>query len=142
MIKAFDWDESNRSPQMKAFLQSVQHSGMSESAFVDAYRQIPYNGTRGQNKARGPSRARNDYKRLVKIFDFFSPDKWSITTPSSSRPAANHKDIMKKLSEGKELAPDDLAKLSKVKAKIEIVGDYEDMEKVKDVLKGLSKKND
>jgi hypothetical protein len=47
-----------------------------------------------------------------------------------------------KLSEGKELAPDDLAKLSKVKAKIEIVGDYEDMEKVKDVLKGLSKKND
>ena len=49
---------------------------------------------------------------------------------------------MKKLSEGKELAPDDFAKLSKVKAKIEIVGDYEDMEKVKDVLKGLSKKND
>jgi hypothetical protein len=49
---------------------------------------------------------------------------------------------MKKLSEGKELAPDDLAKLSKVKAKIEIVGDYEDMEKVRDVLKGLSKKND
>jgi hypothetical protein len=37
-------------------------------------------------------------------------------------PAANHKDIMKKLSEGKELAPDYLAKLSKVKAKIEMVG--------------------
>jgi hypothetical protein len=45
-----------------------------------------------------------------------------------------------KLSEGKELAPDDLAKLSKVKAKIEIVGDYADMEKVRDVLKGLNQK--
>jgi hypothetical protein len=55
-------------------------------------------------------------------------------------PAANHKDIMKKLSEGKELAPDDLGKLSKVKAKIEIVGDYADMEKVRDVLKQLSPK--
>jgi hypothetical protein len=53
-------------------------------------------------------------------------------------PAANHKDIMKRLSEGKELAPDDLAKLSKVKAKIEIVGDYADMEKVRDALKGLA----
>jgi hypothetical protein len=29
---------------------------------------------------------------------------------------------MKKLSEGKELAPDDLAKLSKVKAKLEMAG--------------------
>jgi hypothetical protein len=75
MIKVFDWDESNHSPQMTAFMKSVQYSGMSEGAFVDAYRQIPYSGTRGQNKARGPSRARSDYKRLVKIFDFFSPDK-------------------------------------------------------------------
>jgi hypothetical protein len=55
-------------------------------------------------------------------------------------PAANHKDIMKKLSEGKTLAPDDLAKLSKVKAKLEIIGDYADMEKVRDVVKELSKK--
>jgi hypothetical protein len=55
-------------------------------------------------------------------------------------PAANHKDIMKKLSEGKELAPDDLGKLSKVKGKIEIIGDYADMEKVRDVLRGLSEK--
>ena len=52
-------------------------------------------------------------------------------------PAANHKDIMKKLAAGAELASDDLAKLSKVKAKIEIVGDYADMEKVRDVLKQL-----
>ena len=50
---------------------------------------------------------------------------------SVSRPSAQ-------VSEGKELAPDDLAKLSKVKAKIEIVGDYADMEKVRDVLKQLS----
>jgi hypothetical protein len=34
----------------------------------------------------------------------------------------------------------DLAKLSKVKAKLEIIGDYEDMEKVRDVLKELAKK--
>jgi len=54
-------------------------------------------------------------------------------------PAANHKEIMKKLAEAKELAPDDLAKLSKVKAKIEIVGDYADMEKVRDFLKGMAK---
>jgi hypothetical protein len=54
-------------------------------------------------------------------------------------PAANHKDIMKKLVQGAELAPDDLAKLSKVKAKLEIIGDYADMEKVWDLLKGLLK---
>jgi hypothetical protein len=54
--------------------------------------------------------------------------------------AANHKEIMRKLSEGKELVPDDLAKLSKVKAKLEIIGDYADMEKVRDLLKDLSKK--
>ena len=35
---------------------------------------------------------------------------------------------------------EDLAKLSKVKAKLEIIGDYEDMEKVRDVLKELGKK--
>jgi hypothetical protein len=46
---------------------------------------------------------------------------------------------MKKLSEGKELAPDDLAKLSKVKAKLELIGDYADMEKVRDVVKSLAK---
>jgi hypothetical protein len=34
-----------------------------------------------------------------------------------------------------KLAPDDLAKLSKVKAKVEIVGDYADMEKVRDALR-------
>ena len=44
-------------------------------------------------------------------------------------PAANHKDIMKKLAEGKQLAPDDLGKLSKVKAKIEIVGDMRILKK-------------
>jgi hypothetical protein len=54
-------------------------------------------------------------------------------------PAANHKDIMKKLASGAELAPDDLAKLSKVKGKIEVIGDYEDMEKVRKLLKDLCK---
>ena len=51
----------------------------------------------------------------------------------------NHRDIMKKLSEGKELAPDDLGKLAKVKAKLEPIGDHSDMEKVRDLLKELSK---
>jgi hypothetical protein len=35
---------------------------------------------------------------------------------------------------------DDLAKLSKVKAKIEVIGDYQYMEKLRDVLKELGKK--
>jgi hypothetical protein len=35
---------------------------------------------------------------------------------------------------------DDLAELSKVKAKLELIGDYEDVEKVRDVLKELSKR--
>jgi hypothetical protein len=37
-------------------------------------------------------------------------------------------EIMKKLSEGEQPSAEDLGNLSKVKAKIEIVGDYEDME--------------
>jgi hypothetical protein len=36
---------------------------------------------------------------------------------------------------------DDLAKLSKVKAQLEIIGDYADMEKVRDVLKELANKS-
>jgi hypothetical protein len=44
------------------------------------------------------------------------------------------------LSEGKALAPEDLAKLSKVKAKIEIVGDYADMEKFRSLVNELSGK--
>jgi hypothetical protein len=46
---------------------------------------------------------------------------------------------MKKLAQGAELAPADLANLSKVKAKLEIVGDYEDMEKLRSQLVQLSK---
>jgi hypothetical protein len=52
----------------------------------------------------------------------------------------SHKDIMKKPSEGKQLAPEDLARLSKVKAKLEIIGDYADMEKLRNLLKELSGK--
>jgi hypothetical protein len=46
---------------------------------------------------------------------------------------------MKKVSEGDQLAPDDLAKLSKVKSKLKLIGDYADMEKVRDFLKGIAK---
>jgi hypothetical protein len=38
-----------------------------------------------------------------------------------------------------ETAPEDRAKLSKVKAKLEIISDYADMENVRDVLKELAK---
>ena len=54
-------------------------------------------------------------------------------------PPLNQKDIMKKLVAGQQPTADDLAKLSNVKAKLEIVGDYEDMEKVRNLLKDLTK---
>ena len=56
-------------------------------------------------------------------------------------PAANQKEIMKKLSAGETLTPHDLANLSKCRAKLEIVGDYQDLEKVRDVLKELTGNN-
>ena len=43
-------------------------------------------------------------------------------------PALNQKEIMRKLEAGRQPWPGDLANLSKVKAKPEIVGDYDDME--------------
>lgn len=55
--------------------------------------------------------------------------------------AANHKDIMKQLNEGKELAPDDLANPPKIKAKLEIIRNYAGMEKVRDLLKKLAASN-
>jgi hypothetical protein len=44
---------------------------------------------------------------------------------------------MKKLSDGKQLAPNDLAKLFEAKANLEIVGHYAEMGKVRDLLKEL-----
>jgi hypothetical protein len=55
-------------------------------------------------------------------------------------PAVSHKDIMKRFEEGKGFSVEDSANLSRVKAKIEVVADYADMEKVRDLLKGLSRK--
>ena len=43
------------------------------------------------------------------------------------------------LAQGTEFAPDDLAILSKVKGKIEVIGDYEDTEKVRKLLKDFAK---
>jgi hypothetical protein len=54
-------------------------------------------------------------------------------------PAVSHKEIMKQLESGAGITPEHTNKLTKVKVKIEAVGDYEDMEKLRDVLKGLSK---
>jgi hypothetical protein len=56
-------------------------------------------------------------------------------------PALNQKDIMKKLIAGEQPTADDLAQLAKVKAKLELIGDYEDMEKVRNFLISLSKKS-
>jgi hypothetical protein len=44
---------------------------------------------------------------------------------------------MKKFSEGKQLAPNDLAKLFKAKANLEIVGHYAEMGKLRDLLREL-----
>jgi hypothetical protein len=53
-------------------------------------------------------------------------------------PALNQKEIMRKLEAGEQPTAEDLANLSKVKAKIKIVSDYEDMEKVRKLLKNLA----
>jgi hypothetical protein len=46
---------------------------------------------------------------------------------------------MKSFESGAGITPDHTAKLTKVKVKIEFVGDYADGEKVRNVLKELSK---
>jgi hypothetical protein len=72
MTKIFDWSRCKRSPQMAAFLKSVQSSGISEVEFVERYTQIPYRGSRDPSKARSRSKARSDYRHLHKNFDFFA----------------------------------------------------------------------
>ena len=54
-------------------------------------------------------------------------------------PAVSHKEIMKSFESGAGITPDHTAKLTKVKVKIEFVGDYADAEEVRSVLKDLSK---
>ena len=73
MTKVFDWSACNHSPQMVAFLKSVQNTGISEAEFVQRYTQIPYRGSRDPSKARSRSKARSDYRHLLKEFDFFAP---------------------------------------------------------------------
>lgn len=55
-------------------------------------------------------------------------------------PAVSHKEIMKQFESGAGITPDRTNELTKVKCKIEAIGDYEDMEKLRDVLKELAKK--
>jgi hypothetical protein len=54
-------------------------------------------------------------------------------------PAVSRKDIMKNFDAGTGLTPDQTNQLTKVKAKVEIIGDYADMEKLRDLLNHLSK---
>ncbi len=75
-----------------------------------------------------------------KLVNTNAPKIIEVITTDHGRLAVSHKEIMKHFEEGKGFAPEDSAKLSLVKAKIEIVADYADMEKVRDLLKQLSKK--
>jgi hypothetical protein len=61
-------------------------------------------------------------------------DRYTI----KAAPTVSHKDIMKEFESGAGITPDHTAKLTKVKVKIEAVGEYEDMEKVRNLLKELS----
>jgi hypothetical protein len=62
-------------------------------------------------------------------------DRYTI----KASPAVSHKEILRKLSEGKTLPANELENLSKVKAKIEVVGDYADIEKIRDLISTISK---
>jgi hypothetical protein len=73
MTKIFEWAQCTHSPQMKAFLMSVENSGISEAAFVERYIQIPYSGPKRHCRSRGANKARSDYQRLAKYYDFFAP---------------------------------------------------------------------
>jgi hypothetical protein len=55
-------------------------------------------------------------------------------------PAVSHKEIMKAFEQGAGITPEHTDKLTKVKARIEVIGDYADMEKVQDLLNQFSKK--
>jgi hypothetical protein len=62
-------------------------------------------------------------------------DRYTI----KAAPAVSHKEIMKSFENGAGITPEHTAKLVKVKVKIEFIGDYADAEKVRNVLKELSK---
>jgi hypothetical protein len=62
-------------------------------------------------------------------------DRYTI----KAAPAVSHKEIMKSFEQGAGITPDHTTKLTKVKVKIEFIGDYADAEKVRSVLKELSK---
>jgi hypothetical protein len=55
-------------------------------------------------------------------------------------PAVSHKEMMKQFESGVGITPGHTAKLSKVKVKIEAIGAYEDMEKLRDLIISLSPK--
>lgn len=59
--------------EMAAFLKPVQNTGISEAEFVERYVQIPYTGRKGHSDGRSQSKAKHQYRRLVKNFDFFAP---------------------------------------------------------------------
>ena len=54
-------------------------------------------------------------------------------------PAASHKELMKRLHEGHDLDLEQLKKLAQVKVVIEAICDPEDLKKITDELKELSR---
>lgn len=52
-------------------------------------------------------------------------------------PAVSQKELEKALNEAKH--PDDLKKFHQIKARIELVGEIEDVKKIGDLLKGLAR---
>lgn len=64
------------------------------------------------------------------------PDDRPLHHQSRARPVS-HKEIMKSFEQGAGITPDHTDQLTKVKVKIEAIGDYEDMEKVRNLLKEL-----
>ena len=55
-----------------------------------------------------------------------------------NEPAVSHKEILKKLEEAKDFAPDELKKLQHLKVKIEVICDPIDLKMLVDQLKKLS----
>jgi hypothetical protein len=70
-MKQFDFNHPNFSkhqPRRRELLRKLYKSGATEDDFVKAHRRIP----RPDGRAYSPARLRQEYRRLQKIYDFFS----------------------------------------------------------------------
>jgi|HubBroStandDraft_4_1064222.scaffolds.fasta_scaffold219516_2 hypothetical protein len=79
---------------------------------------------------------------FLAIHDFAQPtaskqsyDRYTI----KAAPAVSHKEIVKKLQEAQDVAPEELAKFARLKLKIEDICEAPDLKKITDLLKELPK---